>query len=63
MDTDRIDEYTKDGMICGGGGRWPSGLERWTGDRVVLGSNPGCCGNLASPSEFCNNESRTVTEQ
>ena len=19
---------------------WPSGLERWTGDRVVLGSNP-----------------------
>ena len=23
-----------------GGARWPSGLERWTGDRVVLGSNP-----------------------
>ena len=20
--------------------RWPSGLERWTGDRVVMGSNP-----------------------
>ena len=24
----------------GGGGRWPSGLERWTGDRTVRGSNP-----------------------
>ena len=23
-----------------GGGRWPSGLERWTGDRTVQGSNP-----------------------
>ena len=23
-----------------GGGRWPSGLERWTGDRTVEGSNP-----------------------
>ena len=22
------------------GARWPSGLYRWTGDRVVLGSNP-----------------------
>ena len=22
------------------GVRWPSGLEHWTGDRVVLGSNP-----------------------
>ena len=22
------------------GARWPRGLERWTGDRVVLGSNP-----------------------
>ena len=22
------------------GAQWPSGLERWTGDRVVLGSNP-----------------------
>ena len=22
------------------GGRWPSGLERWTGDRTVRGSNP-----------------------
>ena len=22
------------------GGQWPSGLESWTGDRVVLGSNP-----------------------
>ena len=22
------------------GVQWPSGLERWTGDRVVLGSNP-----------------------
>ena len=25
--------------MCGGGG-WPSGLERWTGDRTVRGSNP-----------------------
>ena len=24
----------------GGGGQWPSGLERWTGDRTVRGSNP-----------------------
>ena len=24
----------------GGEVRWPSGLEHWTGDRVVLGSNP-----------------------
>ena len=23
-----------------GGARWPSGLERWTGDRTVRGSNP-----------------------
>ena len=23
-----------------GGARWPSGLERWTGDRTVEGSNP-----------------------
>ena len=22
------------------GARWPSGLERWTDDQVVLGSNP-----------------------
>ena len=22
------------------GARWPSGLERWTGDRMLLGSNP-----------------------
>ena len=22
------------------GARWPSGLERWTGDRMILGSNP-----------------------
>ena len=22
------------------GARWPSGLERWTGDRTVRGSNP-----------------------
>ena len=22
------------------GAQWPSGLERWTGDRVVMGSNP-----------------------
>ena len=26
--------------ISGVGARWPSGLERWIGDRVVLGSNP-----------------------
>ena len=25
-------------IICGA--RWPSGLERWTGDRTVRGSNP-----------------------
>ena len=26
--------------------RWPSGLERWTGDRVVLGSNPAAATSL-----------------
>ena len=28
------------------GARWPSGLERWTGDRVVLGSNPAAATSL-----------------
>ena len=26
--------------------RWPSGLEHWTGDRVVLGSNPAAATSL-----------------
>ena len=26
--------------------RWPSGLEHWTGDRVVLGSNPDAATSL-----------------
>ena len=26
--------------------RWPSGLERWTGDRAVLGSNPDAASSL-----------------
>ena len=26
--------------------QWPSGLERWTGDRVVLGSNPAAASSL-----------------
>ena len=30
----------------GGGVQWPSGLERWTGDRVVLGSNPAAATSL-----------------
>ena len=30
---DRID------VVDANGAQWPSGLERWTGDRVVLGSN------------------------
>ena len=38
------------------GARWPNGLERWTGDRVVLGSNPAAAtsrrnfGNSVYPS-------------
>ena len=27
-------------IVCNTGARWPRGLERWTGDQVVLGSNP-----------------------
>ena len=30
----------------GEGGRWPSGLERWTSDRVVQGSNPSAATSL-----------------
>ena len=30
----------------GWGARWPSGLERWTGDWVVLGSNPAAATSL-----------------
>ena len=29
-----------------GGALWPSGLERWTDDRVVLGSNPAAATSL-----------------
>ena len=28
------------------GAQWPSGLEHWTGDRVVLGSNPAAATSL-----------------
>ena len=28
------------GAVAEKGARWPSGLERWTGDRTVQGSNP-----------------------
>ena len=30
------------------GALWPSGLERWTGDRMVLGSNPAAATLFAS---------------
>ena len=32
--------------------RWPCGLERWTDDRVVRGSNP--AGETYFASEMCN---------
>ena len=31
--------------------KWPSGLEHWTGDRVILGSNPAAA---TSPRDFGN---------
>ena len=34
------------------GARWPSGLEQWTGDRVVVGSNPAVATSLSELSQF-----------
>ena len=32
--------------------RWPSGLERWTGDRVVMGSNPAAAASFRNFGNF-----------
>ena len=37
---------TIDYRVYWGGGQWPSGLERLTGDRVVLSSNPAAATSL-----------------
>ena len=35
-------------MIPDGVDQWPSGLEHWTDDRVVLGSNPTAATSLGN---------------
>ena len=32
--------HSSSGVVAEWGARWPSGLENWTRNRVVLGSNP-----------------------
>ena len=35
-----------------GGARWPNGLEWWTGERVVMGSNPAAATSLRNFGNF-----------